>query len=117
MTDFENDITASLRVLNAGGLILYPTDTIWGIGCDATNEDAVKEVFALKQREESKSLVVLLADVRGLLRFVAHPHPNIPNILEKVDRPTTVIYDGALGLAPSVVSQDGSVAIRIVHDT
>jgi len=117
MTDFENDITASLRVLNAGGLILYPTDTIWGIGCDATNEDAVKEVFALKQREESKSLVVLLADIRDLLRFVAHPHPNIANILEKVDRPTTVIYDGALGLAPSVVSQDGSVAIRIVHDT
>ncbi|HEY0608470.1 MAG TPA: L-threonylcarbamoyladenylate synthase [Chitinophaga sp.] len=117
MTDFENDITACLRVLNAGGLILYPTDTIWGIGCDATNEDAVKEVFALKQREESKSLVVLLADIRDLLRYVAHPHPNIADILEKVDRPTTVIYDGALGLAPSVVSEDGSVAIRIVHDT
>jgi L-threonylcarbamoyladenylate synthase len=117
MADFENDITASLRVLNAGGLILYPTDTIWGIGCDATNEAAVKEVFALKQREESKSLVVLLADVRDLLKYVANPHPGIADILEGFDRPTTVIYDGALGLAPSVVSQDGSVAIRIVHDT
>lgn len=117
MTDFENDITAGLRVLHEGGLILYPTDTIWGIGCDATNESAVKEVFALKQREESKSLVVLLADVRDLLKYVAHPHPDIADILNGFDRPTTVIYDGALGLAPSVVSSDGSVAIRIVHDT
>ncbi|GAA0544696.1 L-threonylcarbamoyladenylate synthase [Chitinophaga japonensis] len=116
ITDFENDISASLRVLHAGGLILYPTDTIWGIGCDATNEAAVKDVFALKQREESKSLVVLLADVRDLLRYVAHPPPDIADIIRGFDRPTTVIYDGALGLAPSVVNQDGSVAIRIVQE-
>jgi len=116
MTDFENDITASLRVLRAGGLVLYPTDTIWGIGCDATSEAAVKDVFALKQREERKSLVVLLADVRDLLQYVAQPHPDIANIISGFDRPTTVIYDGALGLAPSVVSQDGSVAIRIVQE-
>jgi L-threonylcarbamoyladenylate synthase len=117
MTDFENDITASLRVLREGGLILYPTDTVWGIGCDATNEAAVKEVFALKQRDERKSLVVLLADVKDLLRYVAHPHPGIADLFKGFNRPTTVIYEGALGLAPNVIHEDGSVAIRIVQDS
>ncbi len=114
--DFENDITASLRVLHEGGLILYPTDTVWGIGCDATNEEAVKDVFSLKQRDERKSMVILLADVRDLLKYIAHPHPDIANIISDFNRPTTVIYDGALGLAANVVSEDGSVAIRIVQE-
>ena len=116
LMEFENDITASLRTLEAGGLILYPTDTVWGIGCDATSSAAVKKVFALKQREEGKSLVILLADVRDLLKYVAHPHPGIADIISGFERPTTVIYDGALGLAPEVVHDDGSVAIRIVQE-
>lgn len=117
MIDFENDVTASLQVLRSGGLVLYPTDTIWGIGCDATDEEAVKKVFALKQRPEAKSLVILLADVRDLLKYVAHPSPDIADIIAGFDRPTTVIYEGALGLAPNVINADGTVAIRIVKDT
>lgn len=117
MMDFENDVTASLQVLRSGGLILYPTDTIWGIGCDATDEEAVKKVFALKQRPEAKSLVILLADVRDLLKYVAHPSPDIADMIAGFDRPTTVIYEGALDLAPNVINSDGTVAIRIVKDT
>jgi L-threonylcarbamoyladenylate synthase len=117
MTDFENDITASLQVLRTGGLILYPTDTIWGIGCDATDEEAVQKVFSLKQRPEAKSLVILLADVRDLLKYVAHPSPDMADIIAGFDRPTTVIYEGALDLAPNVINADGTVAIRIVQDT
>ncbi|HEU4554438.1 MAG TPA: L-threonylcarbamoyladenylate synthase [Chitinophaga sp.] len=113
---FETDITPCLRVLKEGGLILYPTDTVWGIGCDATNEAAVQDVFTLKQRDETKSLVILLADVRDLMQYIAHPHPDLANILQGFDRPTTVIYDGALGLARNAIHQDGSVAIRIVQD-
>jgi L-threonylcarbamoyladenylate synthase len=117
MMDFENDVTASLQVLRSGGLILYPTDTIWGIGCDATDEEAVKKVFTLKQRPEAKSLVILLADVRDLLKYVAHPSPDIADMIAGFDRPTTVIYEGALDLAPNVINSDGTVAIRIVKDT
>ncbi|WP_143310009.1 L-threonylcarbamoyladenylate synthase [Chitinophaga vietnamensis] len=116
MEIFEDDITAALPVLRNGGLIVYPTDTIWGIGCDATNEAAVKKVFALKQREESKSLVILLADVRDLLHHVANPRPDIAEIINGFTRPTTVIYEGALGLASNVINADGSIAIRIVQD-
>ncbi|NIG53930.1 L-threonylcarbamoyladenylate synthase [Chitinophaga sp. Cy-1792] len=116
MEIFEDDITAALPVLRTGGLILYPTDTIWGIGCDATDETAVKKVYELKQREESKSLVILLADVRDLLHFVANPRPDIADVIAGFDRPTTVIYEGALGLAPNVINTDGSIAIRIVKD-
>ncbi|RBL91921.1 L-threonylcarbamoyladenylate synthase [Chitinophaga flava] len=115
--DFEQDINAALPVLRNGGLILYPTDTIWGIGCDATNEAAVKKIFDLKQRSESKSLVILLPDVRDLLHYVSNPRPDMADVIAGFDRPTTVIYEGALGLAPNVISEDQSVAIRIVKDT
>lgn len=117
MIDFENDVTASLQVLRSGGLILYPTDTIWGIGCDATDEVAVSKVFALKQRPEAKSLVILLAEVRDLLKYVAHTPPDIAEMIAGFDRPTTVIYEGALDLAPNVINSDGTIAIRIVQDT
>lgn len=115
-TDFENDVTASLAALRTGGLILYPTDTIWGIGCDATDEEAVKKVFSLKQRPEKKSLVILLADVKDLLKYVANPDPAIADLIAGFERPTTVIYEGALDLAPSVINEDGTVAIRLVQD-
>ncbi|RAJ72811.1 L-threonylcarbamoyladenylate synthase [Chitinophaga dinghuensis] len=116
MEIFEDDISAALPVLRNGGLILYPTDTIWGIGCDATDEAAVKKVFQLKQREESKSLVVLLADIRDLLHYVANPRPDMAEIIGGFTKPTTVIYEGALGLASNVINADGTIAIRIVQD-
>lgn len=116
MEIFEKDITTCLEVLRNGGLILYPTDTIWGIGCDATNELAVSKVFALKQRDERKSLVILLADPRDLLHYVASPHPEVMDLIAGFDRPTTVIYEDAIGLASNVINADGSVAIRLVQD-
>lgn len=117
MNDFENDIVQSLAVLRSGGLILYPTDTIWGIGCDATNETAVKRIFDLKQRDESKSLVILMADPRDLVKYLSQPPPDIADTIAQFDRPTTVIYEGALHLAPNVIHEDDTVAIRLVQDT
>ncbi|HEX4851485.1 MAG TPA: L-threonylcarbamoyladenylate synthase [Puia sp.] len=114
--NFEADIEKSLAVLKAGGLILYPTDTIWGIGCDATNADAVSKVYSLKQRPDHKSLIVLMADQREILKYVSHPDPAIPDYLQSLTKPTTVIYDGAIGFAENLINTDGSIAIRLVKD-
>ncbi|WP_341837101.1 Sua5/YciO/YrdC/YwlC family protein [Chitinophaga pollutisoli] len=78
MTEFENDIARSLEALRNGGTILYPTDTIWGIGCDATDEAAVAKIYALKQRDEAKSLVVLMADAKDLVKYLASPRTTSP---------------------------------------
>ena len=114
--DFENDITNALTVLRSGGLILYPTDTIWGIGCDATNPEAVSKVYALKKREESKSLIALVADQRDILKYTTQPDLRIFEFLKAVKRPTTIIYEGAIGFAPNLINADGTVAIRLVND-
>jgi L-threonylcarbamoyladenylate synthase len=114
--DFSNDLENCLKVLHAGGIILYPTDTVWGIGCDATNPSAVKKIFQLKNREESKSMIVLLADERDLIQYVAHVDLAVFNYLDTVSKPTTIIYDGAIGLAENLVAGDGSIAIRIVKE-
>ena len=116
METFENDIESCIKTLNEGGLILYPTDTIWGIGCDATNASAVQKVFSLKGRAETKALIVLLADERELLKYVAAVDLQIFDYLEVQTKPTTVIYEGALGLADNLIAADGSVAIRICKD-
>jgi len=115
--DFEKDIVNCLQVLRQGGTILYPTDTIWGIGADATDEMAVRKVYELKQRDEKKSLVILLADPRDLKHYIANPPHDIDSIIGGFDRPTTVIYQGAIHLAPNVINEDGTVAIRFVRDT
>jgi L-threonylcarbamoyladenylate synthase len=114
--EFENDILHCLEILHAGGIILYPTDTIWGIGCDATSAGAVKKIFELKRRPESKSMIVLLADVREINRYVSHLQPYVSQYLENTKEPTTVIYEGPIGLADNLVAEDGSIAIRIVRD-
>ena len=116
MTDFSFDIEQCLKVLHEGGIILYPTDTIWGIGCDATNAAAVEKIMALKQRPAAKSFVVLVASEREILQHVAAPDLAVFDYLEKVQKPTTVIYEHALGLAENVLAEDGSVAIRICND-
>jgi L-threonylcarbamoyladenylate synthase len=113
---FENDIAASLTVLHSGGLILYPTDTVWGIGCDATNPEAVRKVFELKQRAETKSLIVLVTDQRDILKYTSQPDLRIFDFLKTVQQPTTVIYEGAIGLAPNLINADGTIAIRLVDD-
>ena len=116
MTDFSNDIEQCLKILHGGGIILYPTDTIWGIGCDATNAVAVEKIIALKQRPVVKSFVVLVASEREVLQHVAAPDLAVFDYLEKTTKPTTVIYEHALGLADNVLAEDGSVAIRICNN-
>lgn len=112
----NNDLEVALKTLRYGGLLLYPTDTIWGLGCDATNKSAVERVYALKKREDSKALIVLVAEERDIYEYTAAPDPEIFDYLEKTSKPTTVIYDGALGLAENLIAQDGSVGIRICKD-
>ncbi len=116
MVDFENDIKNCVTALAAGGVILYPTDTVWGLGCDAMNAAAVEKIAALKNRPKYKSMIVLLADAKDVLQYVAAPPPDIIAMLESFDRPTTVVYDGALGFPDNVVNQDGSIGIRVTND-
>lgn len=116
MIDFSEDISNCITVLQNGGIILYPTDTIWGIGCDATNEEAVAKIFALKKRAEEKSMIILLAEDKDIIQYITQPDLAVIDYLQTVTKPTTVIYDGATGLADNVINSDGSVAIRVVKD-
>ncbi|MBK6938224.1 MAG: threonylcarbamoyl-AMP synthase [Chitinophagaceae bacterium] len=111
--DFEKDIEACLQVLRNGGLILYPTDTVWGIGCDATNAEAVAKVYALKQRPDEKAMIVLVPEENDVLKYVASVDLALFDYLQEYPKPTTVIYDGAIGFADNLVAEDGSIAIRI----
>ena len=115
-TDFENDVEKCLTVLQNGGIILYPTDTIWGIGCDATNEEAVEKIIALKQRPDNKSFVVLVAGERDIVKHVAAPDLALFTYLQTTLKPTTVIYPNAIGFAENVMAHDGSVAMRICNE-
>ena len=116
MVNFEKDIEQCLTVLQSGGLILYPTDTVWGIGCDATNEKAVERIYKLKQRPDEKAMIVLLPDERDVLKYVASPDLQVFDYLETAIKPTTVIYEGAIGFAENLVGKDGSIAIRICNE-
>jgi L-threonylcarbamoyladenylate synthase len=116
MTDFQPDIDQCLQVLNNGGVILYPTDTIWGLGCDATNPKAVEKIYAIKQRPPAKSLIILLADERDILQYVANPDLRVFDYLKTTQKPTTVIYENAVGLADNLVPEDQTIAIRLVKE-
>ena len=105
------EINKAIEILKKGGLVLYPTDTIWGIGCDATNENAVAKVFELKQRNESKALISLVGNKEQLITLTKQ----IPKEAES-DKPTTIIYTNISGLADNLIANDGTVAIRIVKD-
>lgn len=113
---FDTEVEQALSVLRSGGVILYPTDTIWGLGCDATNQEAIARIFHIKNREDSKSMIVLMADERDILKYVASPDLTVFDFLEQQQRPTTIIYDNALGLPSNLVAQDGSIAIRLAQD-
>ncbi|WP_080903299.1 L-threonylcarbamoyladenylate synthase [Parabacteroides sp. Marseille-P3160] len=113
----EDEIKKACEVMQAGGIILYPTDTIWGIGCDATNEEAVKKVYALKQRADHKAMLVLTDSFVKVERYV-NDMPEIAwDLAEVADRPLTIIYSGARNLAPSLLGEDGSVGIRVTQET
>ena len=112
----EKEINKAIEALKAGKTILYPTDTIWGVGCDATNSKAVSKVYKIKQRVESKSLIILLDDAAKLKKYVSSVPFSTYDILESVDTPLTVIYPNAKNLAKNVIARDGTIAIRIVKD-
>ena len=116
MNPFDEELKKANAVLREGGTILYPTDTIWGIGCDATNAIAVEKIFELKKRNENKSLIVLVDDESRLQRYVKEVPSNAWELIEFSDRPLTIIYPKGTGLPPTVVAADGSVAVRIVND-
>jgi len=112
----QKEIENSLTILKDGGLILYPTDTVWGIGCDATNPEAIKKVYNLKQRIDSKALICLVADDRMLNKYVKQIPFAAQSIIDIAEKPTTIIYDGAQNLATNLIAKDGSIAIRVPDD-
>jgi len=113
---FDEDINNALLTLREGGTILYPTDTIWGLGCDATNPLAVNKIFSIKSRAETKSLLILVSNEQMLERYVADIPDIALEINEVSDTPITIIYPHGKNLAAGVSSEDGSVGIRICHD-
>ena len=113
---YEEDVQVCLSSLQNGGLILYPTDTVWGIGCDATNEEAVAKIFDLKKRVDTKAMIVLLGEEAQIAQYVADNNVQVFDYIKGIHKPTTVIYQKAMNLATNLVAVDGSVAIRITKD-
>jgi L-threonylcarbamoyladenylate synthase len=112
----QEEIKKSLETLKRGGLLLYPTDTVWGIGCDATNASAVEKIFALKQRAESKALICLVSDFKMLQNYVENVSEVAYDILKYACKPTTIIYDNPIRVAENVVADDNTLGIRVVKD-
>ena len=119
----KEDLQEALRVLRNGGVIVYPTDTVWGIGCDATNAEAIKRIYALKQREDSKSMLVLLDSPAKLNYYIADIPDAAWQLLDcsndandEMMKPLTIIYPGARNLAPNLIAEDGSIGIRITNE-
>lgn len=110
----ESQLAKCLDVLRRGGTILYPTDTIWGIGCDATNAAAVEKIYLIKKRMETKSLIILLDEASKLPDYVSQVPDIAWDLLKGVDTPLTIIYPGAKNLARNVIAEDHSIAIRII---
>ena len=107
----QSVIEEAVNTIKKGGVILYPTDTIWGLGCDATNPIAIKKVYEIKQREESKALITLVSDKKMLYKYTNY----IPNF-NLTNKPTTIIYPNVVGLSKNLLPEDGSAAIRIPKD-
>lgn len=112
----EDDIKKAVEVMKKGGVILYPTDTVWGIGCDATNADAVAKVYAIKHRDDSKALICLVDSDARIQRYVRNVPEVAWDLLELAEKPTTVILDNAVNLAPNLIAEDGSIAMRITRE-
>lgn len=112
----KDEIKKACEVMQKGGIILYPTDTVWGIGCDATNEEAVKKVFEIKKRADSKAMLVLV-DSSVKVDFYVQDVPNVAwDLIDMTTKPLTIIYDGARNLASNLIAEDGSVGIRVTSE-
>jgi len=117
----KDDLAEALRVLRGGGVIVYPTDTVWGIGCDATNEEAVQRIYALKHRADSKSMLVLIDSPAKLPYYIGEVPDTAWALLDATDnnegtKPLTIIYPNARNLAPNLIAEDGSIGIRITNE-
>ena len=112
----KEDIKNAVETMRKGGVILYPTDTVWGIGCDATNAEAVAKVYAIKHRDDSKALICLADSVDRVQRYVRDVPDVAWDIMELAEKPTTVILDGAVNLAPNLIAEDGSIGMRITNE-
>jgi len=112
----REEINKALETLKRGGLILYPTDTVWGIGCDSANPEAIEKVFALKERSESKSLICLVSDFKMLNQFVEEIPEVAYDILKYAAKPTTIIYDDPIRISENLIADDNSLAFRVTKD-
>ncbi len=112
----QAEINKTLKTLKEGGLILYPTDTVWGIGCDANNPESVEKIYKLKQRHDSKALICLVADDRMLKKYIKKIPEVAYDIIDISETPITIIYDDAQNLAPNLIANDNTIAIRIPND-
>ena len=116
MEDYREEIEKTIAVLKRGGLILYPTDTVWGIGCDATNPGAIDKIYTLKQRAESKSMICLVSDFKMLQQYVEEVPEVAYDILKYAKKATTIIYDRPLRVAENLIADDNTLGIRVVRD-
>ena len=113
---WREDIRRAITVMNGGGIILYPTDTIWGLGCDACNAEAVARIYRIKQRQDAKALISLV-DSAAKIPFYVREVPDVAwDLIELADKPLTIIYSGARNLAPNLLAEDGSVGIRVTSE-
>ncbi len=115
-TSFVDDIVKAVEILRSGGIILYPTDTIWGIGCDATNATAVSRIYEIKQRQDTKSMLVLMENPNLLNSYISEVPEIAWELIEVADTPLTIIYPGAKNLAANLLAKDGSIGIRITNE-
>lgn len=115
-TSFVDDIVKAVEVLRSGGIILYPTDTIWGIGCDATNPIAVSRIYEIKKRQDTKSMLVLMENPNLLNSYISEVPEIAWELIEVADTPLTIIYPGAKNLATNLLANDGSIGIRITNE-
>src|SRR5476651_1867527 len=111
----KDEVAKALKVLQEGGIILYPTDTIWGIGCDATNTEAVKKIYALKQRDEAKSMIILLGVDNQLQSYISNVPDIAYDLMEYAENPLTLVMPGAKNISPALIATDGSVGVRVTN--
>lgn len=112
----QDDIKKAIEVMKNGGVILYPTDTVWGIGCDATNAEAVAKVYKIKHRDDSKALICLVDSPVRLQRYVRNVPEVAWQVMELATKPTTVIFDNAVNLALNLIAEDGSIGMRVTQE-
>jgi len=113
---FEKDITACIKILQRGGIILYPSDTVWGLGCDATSKEAVEKIFSVKKRKKEKSFIILVSDQTMLAKYVKEVSEKARRLIKTETQPLTIIYENVMNLPENIMAKDGSVGIRIPKD-